>query len=423
MLTQHRILRSALEVFGDVGFRPARIDQISARAGCSRSSFYQYFASKEDLFRKLGWQVAKRMLAIADSVGPVNSGNSGRAALREWLDDFSELFDSYVPVFTAFDVAADLDADAAAGGQYVTQRHARAMEQWFAAGAAGGPRTGPTVEVWSRTFLVVVRTNRYRHHLADVGVLDRSRVNEALAEVIHRIAFGPLPGVNLRDALASSTTSTGGSERASAELFLADRGSEPGSTGRRTRRRLLDAAAEVFVLKGYHDTRIDDITERAGTSHGTFYRYFANKEQLFRTLAVRAGSRLVESLDDLVELGLETLLEDGGEDHLRRWLLKRDEIAVDAGPITRMWMELMVVDRDLQLASLRSVEENRRRLARFLEPRGFGDADSDALVLIALLADVGRGRPWLVKGDDDTASIEMLLQMIQRGILGQDVGC
>jgi AcrR family transcriptional regulator len=420
--TQHRILRAALEVFGDVGFRPALIEQISDVAGCSRSSFYQYFASKEDLFRKLGWQVARQMLEMAEAVGPVTPDDAGHSAVREWLEHFSDLFDGYVPVFAAFDVAADLDSDAAAGGHYVRQRHARVMEQWFTTDLYWGEGDGAAVDVLSHVVMMVVRTNRYRLHLTDLGPVDRDRVNDALADVIHRIAYGPLASVNLWSAhhrLGSVGDDLG---RAAAEVFLPASGSELGSTGRRTRRRLLDAAAEVFVRKGYHDTRIDDITELAGTSHGTFYRYFTNKEQVFRTLAVRAGGRLVASLDELLELGLEPLLEVEGEQLLRRWLRRREQVAVDAGPITRMWMEVMVVDQDLHEASWRSMEDNRRRLARFLEPRGFGDVDSDALVVLALLVEVGRRRPWLPDGDAGTASIETLLRMIQRGIFGQDAG-
>lgn len=420
--TQHRILRAALEVFGDVGFRPARVEQISDLAGCSRSSFYQYFASKEDLFRKLGWQVAKQMLEMAEAAGPVTPDDAGRSAIREWLEHFSDLFDEYVPVFVAFDVAADLDSDAAAGGQYVRQRHARVMEQWFTADPYWGKGEGAAVDVLSHIVMMVVRTNRFRLRLTELGPLDRDRVNDALADVIHRIAYGPSAAVNLRSAHRRLGFVSGDLNTA-AEVFMLARGSELGSVGRRTRRRLLDAAAEVFVRKGYHDTCIDDITELAETSHGTFYRYFTNKEQVVRTLAVRAGGRLVASLDELIELGLEPLLEEvEGEERLRRWLQRREQVAVHAGPITRMWMEVMVVDRDLRMTSLRSMEDNRRRLARFLEPRGFGDVDADALVVLALLVEVGRRRPSIPDEDVGDVPIDTLLHMIQRGILGQDAG-
>jgi AcrR family transcriptional regulator len=55
----------------------------------------------------------------------------------------------------------------------------------------------------------------------------------------------------------------------------------PTVRGRRTRQRLLDAAAVVFERDGYLDAKILDITVEAGVSSGTFYTYFASKEAIF----------------------------------------------------------------------------------------------------------------------------------------------
>ena len=41
--------------------------------------------------------------------------------------------------------------------------------------------------------------------------------------------------------------------------------------GRRTLRKLLDAAAIEFGERGFHDASISDITRRAGTALGSFY--------------------------------------------------------------------------------------------------------------------------------------------------------
>ena len=48
------------------------------------------------------------------------------------------------------------------------------------------------------------------------------------------------------------------------------------SQGRRTMRKLLDAAMVAFDQRGYHQTRVNDIVDIAKTSHGTFYLYFSN---------------------------------------------------------------------------------------------------------------------------------------------------
>src|ERR671920_1169675 len=60
--------------------------------------------------------------------------------------------------------------------------------------------------------------------------------------------------------------------------------------GRKTLRRLIEAAAAEFGERGYHDAAINGITARAGVALGTFYTYFESKEEVFRAL-VRDMSR------------------------------------------------------------------------------------------------------------------------------------
>ena len=54
--------------------------------------------------------------------------------------------------------------------------------------------------------------------------------------------------------------------------------------GRKTLRRLIEAAAGEFGERGYHDAAITGITQRAGVALGTFYTYFGSKEEVFRAL-------------------------------------------------------------------------------------------------------------------------------------------
>lgn len=67
--------------------------------------------------------------------------------------------------------------------------------------------------------------------------------------------------------------------------------------GRRTLRKLLDAAAVEFGERGFHDASISGITRRAGVALGSFYTYFDSKDAIFRALvsdmsdAVRRAAR------------------------------------------------------------------------------------------------------------------------------------
>ncbi|HEX3792148.1 MAG TPA: TetR/AcrR family transcriptional regulator [Pseudonocardiaceae bacterium] len=55
--------------------------------------------------------------------------------------------------------------------------------------------------------------------------------------------------------------------------------------GQRTRAALIDAARRVFERDGFLGARITDIADEAGVAHGTYYTYFATKEELFHVVA------------------------------------------------------------------------------------------------------------------------------------------
>lgn len=62
--------------------------------------------------------------------------------------------------------------------------------------------------------------------------------------------------------------------------------------GEATRRRILDAAEEVFGELGYYEASVAEITRRAGVAQGTFYIYFHTKRETFVELVEDLGERL-----------------------------------------------------------------------------------------------------------------------------------
>src|SRR6476620_6730745 len=54
--------------------------------------------------------------------------------------------------------------------------------------------------------------------------------------------------------------------------------------GERTLRKILDAARSEFGERGFSDSSIVGITQRAGVALGTFYTYFDSKEAVFQAL-------------------------------------------------------------------------------------------------------------------------------------------
>jgi AcrR family transcriptional regulator len=65
----------------------------------------------------------------------------------------------------------------------------------------------------------------------------------------------------------------------------------------RHRQRILDAIAHCFAERGYHETSVDRVVQRARTSKSAFYACFPNKEQAFAALLDREGERLLHAVE------------------------------------------------------------------------------------------------------------------------------
>src|SRR5258708_28499552 len=61
------------------------------------------------------------------------------------------------------------------------------------------------------------------------------------------------------------------------------------STTTARRQAILEAAREVFLERGYGDSTVDAVVERAGGSKATVYALFGNKEGLFSSDAALGG--------------------------------------------------------------------------------------------------------------------------------------
>lgn len=71
--------------------------------------------------------------------------------------------------------------------------------------------------------------------------------------------------------------------------------------GRRTLRKLLDAAAIEFGERGFHEASISGITRRAGTALGSFYTYFDSKDAIFRALVADMSGRVRDHVAPAME--------------------------------------------------------------------------------------------------------------------------
>jgi AcrR family transcriptional regulator len=176
---------------------------------------------------------------------------------------------------------------------------------------------------------------------------------------------------------------------------------------------LLAAGMQVLAEKGYHAARVDDVVRVAKVSHGTFYLYFSNKEDLFRALAVQCA----EEMTDLASSLSPVPPGEPGVEVLREWLSAFIATYRRYGVVIRAWMEDQVTSRDLaRLGAKAFTEITGSLVTRLREVRG--DQPDLELAGAALLAMIERSTYFVTSrdlpfGDDELA--DTLARIAQRG--------
>jgi AcrR family transcriptional regulator len=95
------------------------------------------------------------------------------------------------------------------------------------------------------------------------------------------------------------------------------------------RAELVEAAALVFLEKGYEAATVVDITGRASSSHGTFYVYFDSKEEIFDAVA-----------QDRVMVLFDAVNVCAGQSDRPAIERIRDILKINSGPeLTGWWVE------------------------------------------------------------------------------------
>jgi AcrR family transcriptional regulator len=183
---------------------------------------------------------------------------------------------------------------------------------------------------------------------------------------------------------------------------------EPDSRAARTRRRLLDAALAAVDDRGYHATRVDDIVRHAGVSHGAFYLYFADKQEVLRELVEEAADEMTALV---AELGADA--PPRGEAFVD-WLERFIEDYRRHGVIIRVWMEDHARDRGLRKLADDTFGRVVADLATIVDTDRLGP-----LGPVALLALLERFTYFATSRDltVDRESLRSVATLVERGFL------
>jgi AcrR family transcriptional regulator len=181
--------------------------------------------------------------------------------------------------------------------------------------------------------------------------------------------------------------------------------------------KLLDAGMAVLAERGYQAARVDDVVRVAKLSHGTFYLYFANKEDLFRALATECADEMKALASTLGPIGSGP----DGEAELRRWLAEFLGIYRRYGAVIRAWMEDQVVDRKQialgldAFAALTAALEARLHDAA---PKHLADLELATPAMLAMIERFAYFTSTRDLGVTDDVGAATLATMVHRGFFG-----
>lgn len=77
------------------------------------------------------------------------------------------------------------------------------------------------------------------------------------------------------------------------------------------RKKIVDKAWELFAKNGYEETKVEDITKELGVSKGSFYTYFATKDELLYEILGKIKKEIIDTLETIDTNQMpEKILED-----------------------------------------------------------------------------------------------------------------
>jgi AcrR family transcriptional regulator len=185
------------------------------------------------------------------------------------------------------------------------------------------------------------------------------------------------------------------------------------------RSQIIESAASVFTQKGFHGATMDEIARSAGYSPAAIYRYYKNKDEVFRATLNAVGERFLATIDEEPPMPLPFV------DRLR-WLMARQrQLAEERRDFFSTFMaQTMVCDlaecAEGESGPLQLHAQHLERLATLMQ-RGIAEGalrPGDPLDYATAFAALGRGffLRWLsMPGGGLESYGERILDLFLRG--------
>ncbi|HEX6205108.1 MAG TPA: TetR/AcrR family transcriptional regulator [Solirubrobacterales bacterium] len=260
---RERLFGAMVATVAEKGYEATTVADLSELSGVSKSSFYEHFKDKQDCFLAMTEAVFGPALEFAAASGLGGAEQQARAVFEASLERIATQPAAakacLVEIYAAGpEAAALLDRTVDRLEQFLTQTFERIPER------QGMPR-----EI-VRALIGGVQKVIYKRLLRE----EESELPALAPELWRWVLSVPPPPRRLRARRTRTVRSLSFEER-----------QQPSTPAER----LLRALAAVVSEKGYRETKIADIVERARTSQRTFYEHFESKEDAM-VAALDSGS-------------------------------------------------------------------------------------------------------------------------------------
>ncbi|WP_019546623.1 TetR/AcrR family transcriptional regulator [Streptomyces sulphureus] len=188
---------------------------------------------------------------------------------------------------------------------------------------------------------------------------------------------------------------------------------EVGVRGATTRRRVTEAALELFGTDGFFPTSVEAIAKQADVSRATLYQYFSGKKEIFLELMDECAAALVRVSRRIGELGPTEL----GFDNLNWWLGEWSWVFEKYRTMFVQWSVVASVDSKVRPEVLHFIGGYNQRFATRLSAARLSGIDP-VVAATAMTAVVDRlnlflhtGRAHDADGTDLTSALSTFLQL------------
>ncbi len=99
----------------------------------------------------------------------------------------------------------------------------------------------------------------------------------------------------------------------------------------RQRQDILAAALELFSQSGYHNVSMNEIAEKSEFAVGTLYKFFSNKEDIYKSLMIENSNRFFSALTKALKAGSNEI------ETLRNFVRAKGEVFMENASVVRLY--------------------------------------------------------------------------------------